>query len=93
MTARFTYAHLVELVDDDHELIARLVEEGVIEEREGEEQVMVNVDGVLVARTLRELEVDWSGIPIILRLIDELATARKRIAELEGDPESGEHEE
>lgn len=89
MTARFTYAHLVELVDDDHELIARLVEEGVIEEREGEEQVMVNVDGVLVARTLRELEVDWSGIPIILRLIDELATARKRIAELEGDDPEG----
>jgi hypothetical protein len=84
VTARFTYAHLVELVDDDHELIARLVEEGVIEEKEGE-QVMVNVDGVLVARTLRELEVDWSGIAIILRLVDELAAARKRIAELEGD--------
>lgn len=85
MTARFTYAHLVELVDDDHELIARLLEEGVIEEKEGEE-VMVNVDGVLVARTLRELEVDWSGIAIILRLVDELASARKRIAELESEP-------
>jgi len=82
MTARFTYAHLVELVDDDHELIARLIDEGVIEEREGE-QVLVDVDDVLVARTLRELEVDWSGIAIILRLVDELAAARKRIAELE----------
>jgi hypothetical protein len=88
MTARFTYAHLVELVDDDHELIARLIDEGVIQERDGE-QVMVDVDGVLVARTLRELEVDWSGIAIILRLVDELAAARRRIEELERGAEPG----
>ena len=31
MTATiFTYAHLLALVDDDHDLIARLVDEGVI---------------------------------------------------------------
>ena len=83
MTAhRFTYQRLVELVDNDHELIAQLVEEGVIEERDGD-RVMVDVDSVLAARTLRELEVDWSGIAIILRLRDELAQARRRIAELE----------
>ena len=84
MTAtRFTYQRLVELVDDDHELIAQLVEEGVIEVR-GDDRVIVDVDSVLAARTLRELEVDWSGIAIILRLRDELAAARRRIAELEG---------
>jgi Arc/MetJ family transcription regulator len=83
MTAsRFTYRRLVELVDDDHELIAQLVEDGVIEER-GDDRVLVDIDNVLVARTLRELEVDWSGIAIILRLRDELAAARRRIAELE----------
>jgi hypothetical protein len=83
MTAtRFTYQRLVELVDDDHELIARLVEEGVIEVRDGD-RVVVDIDSVLAARTLRELEVDWSGIAIILRLRDELAAARRRIAELE----------
>jgi hypothetical protein len=83
MTAtRFTYQRLVELVDDDHELIARLVEDGVIEVRE-DDRVLVDVDSVLAARTLRELEVDWSGIAIILRLRDELAAARRRIAELE----------
>jgi hypothetical protein len=86
MTAtRFTYQRLVELVDDDHELIARLVEDGVIEVREGD-RVLVDVDSVLAARTLRELEVDWSGIAIILRLRDELAAARRRIAELEASP-------
>jgi hypothetical protein len=81
-TSRFTYQRLVELVDDDHELIAHLVDEGVIETRD-DDRALVDVDSVLVARSLRELEVDWSGIAIILRLIDELAAARRRIAELE----------
>ena len=90
MTAtRFTYRRLVELVDDDHELIARLVEDGVIEVRE-DDRVLVDVDSVLAARTLRELDVDWSGIAIILRLRNELAAARRRIAELEGSPTTDE---
>jgi len=45
---------------------------------------MVDVDRVLVARTLvRELEIDWPGVEVILRLVTELAAARRRIAELE----------
>lgn len=80
--ARFTYQRLVELVDGDDELIVRLVDEGVIEPC-GDDRVTVDVDSVLAARTLRELDVDWSGIPIILRLRAELAVARRRIAELE----------
>jgi hypothetical protein len=32
---------------------------------------------------VRELEVDWAGVEVILRLQDELATARRRIAALE----------
>jgi hypothetical protein len=90
-TTRFTYQRLVELVDDDHELIARLVEDGVIEVRD-DDRVLVDIDSVLAARTLRELDVDWSGIAIILRLREELATARRRIAELEagqGGPRTG----
>ena len=82
MTTRFTYQRLVELVDGDDELIAWLVDEGVIEQRD-DDRVTVDLDSVLAARTLRELDVDWSGIPIILRLRAELAAARRRIAELE----------
>jgi hypothetical protein len=83
MTAtRLTYQRLVALVDDDHELIAQLVEDGVIELRD-HDRALVDVDSVLAAQTLRELEVDWSGIAIILRLRDELADARRRIAALE----------
>jgi len=81
--ARYTYARLLELVEGDRELIAELVEHGVIEARE-DDRALVDVDHVLVARTLwRELGVDWPGIEVILRLLDDLGTARRRIAALE----------
>jgi len=71
---RFTYQHLLELVEGDQELIARLVEEGEIVRRDDGDVVTLDVERVLVARTLyRELEVDWAGIEVILRLRDELA--------------------
>lgn len=83
MTARFTYQRLVELVEGDTELIHRLVEDGVIATVD-ETRVLVDIDRVLVARTLyRDLEIEWSGIEVILRLCDELGSARRRIAELE----------
>ena len=81
--SRFTYRRLVELVDGDDELIARLVEEGLLERRGGD-RVMVDVDRVLLVRTLwRELEIDWPGVEVILHLRAALDVARARIAELE----------
>jgi hypothetical protein len=84
MTAvRHTYARLLELVEGDRELLVELVEHGLIEAT-GDDRALVDVDHVLVARTLwRDLEVDWAGIEVILRLLDELADARRRIAALE----------
>lgn len=80
---RLTYQRLVELVGGDDELILRLVEEGYLERRD-HDRVLVDVDRVLLARTLwRELEIDWPGIEVILRLSEDLAEARARIAELE----------
>lgn len=85
MSTRYTYQRLLELVDGDRELIARLVEEGEIQ-RVGDDVALVDVDRVLIAHTLvRELEVDWAGVEVILRLQEELAAARKRIAELEAE--------
>lgn len=79
---RYTYQHLLELVEGDHEFIVRLVEEGIIEQ--SEDIVSVDLDTVLLARTLwRDLEVDWPGIQIIVRLSAQLAAARRRIQELE----------
>jgi hypothetical protein len=83
---RFTYQHLLDLVDGDHELIARLIEEGEIE-RQDADVAIVDVDRVLVARTLvRELEIDWPGVEVILRLLGELVEARRQIAQLGGSP-------
>jgi hypothetical protein len=79
---RFTYQHLLELVDGDHEFIVRLIEEGLIEQRD--DVMSVDVDAVLLARTLwRNLEVDWPGIEIIVRLTAQLNAARRRVQELE----------
>jgi hypothetical protein len=87
--ARYTYARLLEIVEGDRELITQLVEHGLIEPR-ADDRAVIDVDHVLVARTLwRDLDVDWPGIEVILRLLDELAEARRRIAALErqlGDP-------
>jgi hypothetical protein len=80
MSTRVTYEHLIALVDGDHELIARLIEEGEIERRD-DGAAVVDIDRVLIARTLvREL---WTGLDLILRLLGELGEARRRIAELE----------
>ena len=85
MSRRYSYQRLVDLVGGDDELIARLVEEGEIL-RVDDEVAIVNVDRVLVAQTLvRELEIDWPGVEVILRLQDELAAARRRIARLEAE--------
>ena len=74
---------MLDLLDGDQELIARLIEEGEIERRD-EIVAVVDLDRVLIARTLvRELEIDWPGVEVILRLLGELADARRRIAELE----------
>ena len=86
---RFTYQHLLELVDGDHEFIFRLVEEGLIEQRD--DVMSVDVDAVLLARTLwRNLEVDWPGIEIIVRLTSQLNSARRRVQELEAALATGE---
>lgn len=79
----YTYQHLLALVEGDAELIAHLVEEGLIERRD-DDRAVVDVDLVLAARTLwRDLELDWPAIDVILRLRAQLAEARRRIAELE----------
>jgi hypothetical protein len=83
MSTRVTYEHLIAVVDGDHELIARLIEEGEIERRD-DGAAVVDIDRVLIARTLvRELGIDWTGLDLILRLLGELREARRRIAELE----------
>ena len=82
---RYTYQRLLELVEGDSDLIEHLLDEGVIERGEGD-RVMVDVDVVLVARTLwRDLDVEWPGIEVVLHLRAQLVEAQRRIAELEAE--------
>lgn len=83
MTTALTYQRLVALVDGDAELIERLVDEGLIERRD-DDRALVDLDRVLLVRTLwRDLEIDWPGVEVILRLHADLARARAQIAALE----------
>jgi len=80
---KVTREQLIAIVDGDDELLVLLLREGVIEHRD-DGWAADEVDRVLACRTLvRELEVNWAGVDIILRLRQELAIARQRIAELE----------
>ncbi|HTJ45814.1 MAG TPA: hypothetical protein VL463_27110 [Kofleriaceae bacterium] len=82
---RFTYQELVALVEGDAELITLLVEEGEIQRR-GDDVALVDLDRVLVARTLlRDLDVTWPGAEVILSLRASLIAAKRRIAELEAE--------
>ena len=83
MSVKISLEKLVQLVDGDQELIAVLFEQGVLV-RDSQGFGVEEVDCVLTSRTLvRQLEVNWPGVDIILRLRRQLAIARSRIAELE----------
>jgi len=81
---RYSYQQLIELVEGDTALIELLVEEGEIQRRD--EVALVDLDRVLVAHTLlRELDVTWPGVEIILQLRAQLMAAQRRIATLEAE--------
>lgn len=83
MKRRITFEQLVALVDDDRELVTALVSELIIE-RTDEGFCAEDVERALASRTLvRELDVNWAGVDVILRLREQLARARRRIEELE----------
>jgi hypothetical protein len=97
VSRRIDLEQLIEVLEGDRELVYRLVEEGVIERRR-EGYGRREVEQVLVCRTLvRELDVNWAGVDIIVRMREELLATRRQVAELldalqqqrqqHGDPE------
>lgn len=79
MKKAMTMEQLVELLDGDREILRQLVAEGIVEESE-QGFAAEEVERVLVASTLvRELEVNWAGVEIILQLRDDLVATRRRM--------------
>ena len=83
MKKRISLDELIALVEGDRELVYLLIEERIVT-NEPAGFCLEDVDRVLVSRTLlRDLEVNSAGLDIILRLRQELASALRRIHELE----------
>jgi hypothetical protein len=69
------------VLEGDQEVIDALVDSGFIESVR--ECTVVDVEVARVARTLwRELDVNWPGVEIILRMRQELLATRRQLAEV-----------
>jgi hypothetical protein len=85
---RLSLAELLEVLGGDEPFLEEARQAGLIDE--GESYDVVLVERVRVARTLvRELDVNWPGVEVVLRLREELVTTRHQMAQLakalEGD--------
>jgi len=92
VTTRVTFEHLVAIVNGDRELIVVLLEQGIIEQRD-DGFCAADVDRALATKTLvRDLDVNWPGVDIILRLREELAEARRVLGTRSSDDADAETE-
>jgi hypothetical protein len=82
MSTRIQRTRLIEILENDEEIVARLVEEGlIIEEAQGFSQR--DIERALVARTLvRELEVNWAGVEVILLMRDQMRATQRQVADM-----------
>ena len=78
---RMSLAELLEVLGGDEGFLEEARQAGLIDE--GESYDVVIVERVRVARTLvRELDVNWPGVEVVLRLREELVTTRRQMARL-----------
>ncbi len=77
---------LLELLGGDQELLDALAEHGIIA-KECNAFGPEDVETVLVSRTLvRELDVNWAGVDVILRMRKQLLVTRMRLAQVTQEP-------
>lgn len=80
-----TQEALLEILDNDLDLLETLVEHGLIPSGL-QSFVPDEVETILVCRTLvREMEVNWAGVEVIVRMRRQLLMTRRRLAELAGE--------
>jgi hypothetical protein len=82
MTDRFTLETLVTFLDGDREVVDGLERAGIIERHGGGTYSAEEIEHARVAHVLlRELEVNWAGVEVILRMRTELLVTRRHLAE------------
>lgn len=83
MSDRIERQALIRLLQGDEEVIEHLCELGVLSRVDEFEPIDVEI--AMVARTLvRELEVNWPGVEVIIRMRSELMETRKQVVDLLG---------
>lgn len=81
MTRRYDLEMLLAVLEHDRELLEEMERLGFIRDEQGgyDEEAC---ERARVVRTLvRELEVNWAGVEIIIRMRDDLMTTRRQLAE------------
>ena len=82
MTERFTLEALISFLDGDREVVDGLERAGFIERHAGGTYSAEEIEHARVAHVLlRELEVNWAGVEVILRMRTELLVTRRCLAE------------
>jgi hypothetical protein len=83
MSAGLSIEALYELLEGDREIVDHLEEIGFLTRRPTAGYSVDEVEHARVAHVLlRELEVNWAGVEVILRLRTELLVTRKTLSEL-----------
>jgi hypothetical protein len=82
MTPSTLRASLRQLLADDDALYDQLCEAGLVP-REDAALVPAHLETARVVRTLvHELEINWAGVEVVLRMRSELLATRRQLAEL-----------
>jgi hypothetical protein len=78
---QFTLDALLELLEGDREIIEGLERAGLLPPRRTGRYSSDEIEDARVAHVLlRELEVNWPGVEVILRMRTELLTTRRQLA-------------
>lgn len=79
---RIVRATILTVLDGDEELYEQLLEQGFVPQDE-ETLTPSHVEIARVTQTLvRELDLNWAGVEVVLRLRNELHETRKQVTEL-----------
>jgi hypothetical protein len=83
MTQGFTLDALIAFLDGDREVVEGLERAGILEHHATGTYSLEEIEHARVAHVLlRELEVNWAGVEVILRMRTELLLTRRHLAEM-----------